>query len=344
MRGACCLHCSLFGVAMLLLGAPRSLAPRSFACVVLLLGTPLVAGQNNARSYTEHATRVHHHLFYGGNYEREVVPRSSRLRNYSSAGTDVHMQMRLFKQVAVDVNAATLDLKVWLRMRWVDERLAWDPALYGNVTSIVVSASNPETRRIWTPDFVISNARLPAAEMFEETDAMVTNDGTVYWSRPGVVELLCQYSGLVAFPFDELGCRVEISGWMLSAEHQGLELLDGGISIDTQEASARTSYQELSITVSGSAAEIVTYTYPCCPSAPWPVARIDFRMKRSDFYYMQFYLLPTVVVTIVSFGAFYMNPDVGERLGFGITLVLTVEIGKHLFHELLPVCGARRPC
>jgi hypothetical protein len=29
----------------------------------------------------------------------------------------------------------------------------------------------------------------------------------------------------------------------------------------------------------------------------------------------------------------------GGRLGYGITLLLTVEVGKHMFSEMLPVCG-----
>ena len=35
----------------------------------------------------------------------------------------------------------------------------------------------------------------------------------------------------------------------------------------------------------------------------------------------------------------FATSQVGERLGYGITLVLTVEFGKVIFHEQLPICG-----
>ena len=55
---------------------------------------------------------------------------------------------------------------------------------------------------------------------------------------PGTIHLICQFSGLVNFPFDEVGCRAELGGWILSGEHQGIRLLDGGYSLNTQEATA----------------------------------------------------------------------------------------------------------
>ena len=56
----------------------------------------------------------------------------------------------------------------------------------------------------------------------------------------------------------------------------------------------------------------VLYSYPCCPNAPWPYVRIDFTLERKTFYYMQFYLVPTVILTLMSFGAFFMSPDVSS--------------------------------
>ena len=39
-----------------------------------------------------------------------------------------------------------------------------------------------------------------------------------------------------------------------------------------------------------------------------------------------------------SFPAF-MSPEVGERLGYGITLVLVVEVSKQTMASLVPICG-----
>ena len=127
----------------------------------------------------------------------------------------------------------------------------------GSTTRSTSKASSP-TQRVATA--LTLSTRAPSSEMFEETRARVSSDGTVYWSRPGVLELLCQFSGLVSFPYDELGCRIEIGGWILSGEHQGVHAHNGvGAVLDKQEASARTSYQELEF-VSVISSEVV---YAC---------------------------------------------------------------------------------
>ena len=53
----------------------------------------------------------------------------------------------------------------------------------------------------------------------------------------------------------------------------------------------------------------------------------------------QFTLLPSIIFSCMSFLVFYMSFEVGERLGFGITLFLTVEFSKSAMAELLPICG-----
>ena len=46
-------------------------------------------------------------------------------------------------------------LKVWVRMSWVDARLSWDPADYGNITTVQFRSMHPtnaENTEIWLPD------------------------------------------------------------------------------------------------------------------------------------------------------------------------------------------------
>ena len=41
------------------------------------------------------------------------------------------MSIRFFKVQAVDASAGHMRLKVWVRMRWMDDRLSWEPAAFG---------------------------------------------------------------------------------------------------------------------------------------------------------------------------------------------------------------------
>jgi len=124
-------------------------------------------------------------------YDRESPPdgRSST----GLAGTVVGLQLRVFKMIEVSVAKGTLKMMVWLRMQWKDERLAWDPAAYGGITSVTYNAQTPETQevgglprgahgdavpsgylvsQIWVPDITLLNSQ-EYKDVFNPTNALV---------------------------------------------------------------------------------------------------------------------------------------------------------------------------
>jgi hypothetical protein len=68
-------------------------------------------------------------------YDARSIPTSNRSNNFSAAGTDVRMQLRIFKVQNVNLAEGSMRLKAWLRMYWSDERLSWDAAKFGGLTS-----------------------------------------------------------------------------------------------------------------------------------------------------------------------------------------------------------------
>lgn len=45
-----------------------------------------------------------------------------------------------------------LALNVWVEQSWIDERIQWDPATFGNISKLTVP-----TTYVWTPDIVLYN-------------------------------------------------------------------------------------------------------------------------------------------------------------------------------------------
>ena len=140
-----------------------------------------------------------------------------------------------------------MQLKIWLRMTWTDTRLAWNEAEYGGITETFFHGegiAGGETTEIWLPDISVYNGNSGLGETMEPGIARVRSNGEVYYSRPGTLDVLCKYSGLVAFPRDMLKCSVEFGGWLLSGVVQGIYLQDGGFSFSSQELTSGASYQE----------------------------------------------------------------------------------------------------
>ena len=298
---------------------------------------------DTARSFNRYAQQLHERLLgVNAGYVKSIPPVSQRSVLYSRAGTNVDLGIRFFKVDRVSSANGRMRLKVWLRTSWVDERLAWNPADFGNITffpAVSKSISDPEETEIWVPDLKMYNSGDSIVSTFDPSNAMVYSSGFVFWSRPGTLDVLCKFSGLVAFPFDQLECAVDFGGWSLSGFYQGIELMGSGYELhdSNKEASAGNTYQEYAIehvTVSVNS----TY-YPCCPNEPWPLITYWVSLDRASFYYYNAIIVPGCVFTYLSFFAFFMSHEVGERLGFCITLILATEVSKVVISSMVPVCG-----
>jgi len=291
-----------------------------------------------ARAYADHSTALQASLL--AHYNTNVPPitsaRSEKSIAVSDAGTDIKVQVRVFKVEEIAAANGRMTLKVWLRSKWRDERLAWNESAWGGISMITLSTLQPQ--QIWIPDATLYNSLASISDTLESTQATVYSDGSIFWSRPGTISVMCKFSGLVAFPYDSLKCSLEIGGWGWSGSHMGLEFYEsGGAVFSTQEATAGSSYTEYSIREITS--ERVVYEYECCPSEPWPMLLYTISLHRASDYYVHLLLWPYVALTLVSFLVFFMSHEVGERLGFGITLILAIEVSKSVFAGMVPVCG-----
>ena len=101
--------------------------------------------------------------------------------------------------------------------------------------------------QIWVPDVTPYNNMDSIINTLEPSTARVSDSGAVFWSRPGILDIMCKFSGLVAFPYDRLRCKLELGGWSMSDGFQGLDLHGSGFEVEVAEASLGSSYQEYRI-------------------------------------------------------------------------------------------------
>ena len=148
---------------------PMPLLPR---IAFVALAAPRLAGAStlapNFRAGAHvHAANVRQALL--ANYDAMVPPASNRAATgtaYSATGTDVQLQVRFFKVLAVKASDGIMQIKVWVRLKWIDERLKWDPSAYGGVTSVKFrgqAADSIAEGEIWEPDIqrTRASARAP---------------------------------------------------------------------------------------------------------------------------------------------------------------------------------------
>ena len=102
------------------------------------------------RSYTAWASKLRADLLE--DYDQVVPPRSDARSaggdgwftdEFSAAGTVVGLQIRFFKVESVKASEGAMRLKVWVRCKWQDSRLAWNASEYGGITWLPFLGSNP---------------------------------------------------------------------------------------------------------------------------------------------------------------------------------------------------------
>lgn len=270
---------------------------------------------------------------------RSLTVSNTGVGHYSDSGTDVLVSVRFFKVEAVKPAEGSMRLKVWLRTTWVDDRLAWDPASFGGVTETyyrVDQSIGSEATEIWIPDLQPYNAVTGLVHSMEPAAARVDSNGTVFWSRPGSLDIMCKFSGLVAFPYDKLKCTVEIGGWSLGGGNQGLQLWEDGFSFDNQEVTSGASYQEYAI--EGIIATTNHYVYPNSIE-PWPSLVYSITMTRADSYYLPIVIWPGVLITLLSFAVFWTDTGSADALGYGIGVIVVNLLANFILIGVLPTCG-----
>ena len=262
-------------------------------------------------------------------------------------GTYVEMQLVVFKIESLTSAAGHLNIKVWFRLKWSDLRLAWDPNYFGGLRSIQVRAAHTtdaEGTDIWTPDIVPYNSDEPLVQTLDPALATVDSTGSVYWARAGSLKLLCAFSGLNNFPFDVLRCPTDFGSWSFDNNVQRIGPL-GGKYIETHisERSGGTTYAEWEVLDSSedSVKQVLRSYEPSLAGGEevWPVVELILTLRRDAFvFYMTQLWLPPIFLAILSLSTFFLSPEVGERLGYGITILLAAQFGKAVQQQLLPIC------
>lgn len=321
------------------------------------------SSDSGAHTYTDWATLIRTAKARGDDsgYDCRVPPSTvRRLKTDGSqgegtgplvmVGTDVDVEIRVFKIEEVQLATSFLDLKVWVRLGWRDPRLAWEPSEFGNVTEVFYAAHDTvdlEQNEIWTPDFTLYNAREHdgLGNSLESALAHVSSDGSVFWSRPGSLKALCKFTDIINFPNDKPACKMEIGGWALSGKYQGIrnflvdtEMIDdvGRSSNNSNMLTASASYATFAITRATSELRQYNYEYEHSKlgyGEAWPIVLLTIDMRRvNTLAWIFLMVMPTMLLAYLATIVAMLPPDCGERLGYGITLVVALEVGKVRAH------------
>ena len=123
-------------------------------------------------------------------------------------GINISLSLAIRAFNNIDQIDGSIEMNVWLRYKWENNNICWEPEKYNNLSIINLNTNPDLDKSIWTPDIYLYNTAEKPMESLDFTTANVYNDGPIFWSRPGLIKSTCVFD-LTYYPFDKQNCKLK---------------------------------------------------------------------------------------------------------------------------------------
>ncbi|XP_066915847.1 neuronal acetylcholine receptor subunit alpha-3-like isoform X2 [Clytia hemisphaerica] len=275
---------------------------------------------------------IHEYIFDGMN--KDIRPEIKH-----GVPTHVHFDMKLQKIVNLDVKHQQFVVNTFIKMRWVDPQLRWNKTKYEGIESINVGSS-----LIWTPDIVLYNAA--NEDSFAHTDvyktkALVSHTGEVLWSAPVMWRVSCEFD-ITWFPLDRQECTMKFGSWSYMNNQMRLSLW-----YDVSQSVNEIGHSHFMVKsgewdINDVEINQEEVPYPCCQQ-PFSTIQYTITLNRMVLYYFLYIIMPLVSQILVFFCIFHIPYGVGDRMSFGVTILLGITVYLLVISEKLPEKSDNKP-
>ena len=227
----------------------------------------------------------------------------------------------------IDQIDGSINMNIWLRYNWNSD-IYWNPSDYNNISSINLNTNPDSNQFIWTPDIYLYNtAEKPMSEL-DYTKANVYSDGSIFWSRPGLIKSTCVFN-LTYFPYDQQTCKLKFGSWVYDESDIYLNVLSNN-SIDL------SNYQEHEEwTLIDYYTQKNSIKYSCCENYYHDI-EFYYTIRRKPNYYVLNIILPTFATATLIILTLLVPWNSGERISFAVTVLLSIIVFLLIVSENLP--------
>ncbi|CAD5125167.1 DgyrCDS13410 [Dimorphilus gyrociliatus] len=272
------------------------------------------------------------------NYTRSTR-RFSRPINDSSKPIKVFFGIRLMK-VELDEKHQKMKTSVWLRVKWYDESLKWNPTAYKNITSLTVPYS-----QVWLPDIVLVNTD-ETEKNIRNADLQVRSSGSVFWSPHVSYESACLID-VTNYPFDKHDCDMWFQSMSISKKKLDLNVYkyknSSAFDLDTYLGAYKES-QEWEI-ISNSTELVIRAKSKgvMIKFSKRPAIKFSLALRRRNKFKMILLTLPSVCLSSLALCIFLLPPDRADRHSLGMSVFASYIVLLLILIESAPPSAASIP-
>ncbi|XP_064629771.1 neuronal acetylcholine receptor subunit alpha-7-like [Lineus longissimus] len=266
-------------------------------------------------------------LFTDSNYDKEIFP--SKTANDT---LKVSLGLAVISLIDVDEKNQALVVNGWVRMKWNDYRLRWDPAAYDGISLLRVS-----DQRVWRPDiFLYNNAKSAYTYADQQVNVIVYSDGHIIWIPPKQIMSHCAMD-MRKFPFDQHMCHLAFGSWSFDGNRLDLENFGKDYTIDLADFAPHDEWDIIRNTGARS-----DKFYACCEE-PYPEITYNITISRKSSYYSQIFIGPAVVMTLLIPFIFLLPPESGEKVTLGVGIMICLVLMVLMMEGFLPSALSTAP-
>ncbi|KAJ8318350.1 hypothetical protein KUTeg_003441 [Tegillarca granosa] len=230
---------------------------------------------------------------------------------------NVYMAFYIVSINEFDETGGKFSVVGFYEIRWEDDRLSWNPASYGGLNRIYYSQSE-----VWVPQMKPVNT-MKDGHTFGANDVKirVSPSGETTWRLAEFLETSCS-ADITFYPFDVQICRIDLV--QLGYYYEDLVLTPMLTKIGTEFYEENGIWEIKSTNVSATYFNTLHYI------------TFEFVLKRRSGFFIVNMLLPILMMGFLNLFVFILPAESGERVGYSITLLLSISVFLTLISDTLP--------
>lgn len=260
-------------------------------------------------------------------HEKQLI--KSLLADYDSlvrpsppgdASTVVNIGFVLWNILEFDAKTSHLSVAGAFGFYWTDPDLQWNISDHHNISRLV----SIKRSRLWTPTLTLKDPyheihHIGYGSSHEDDRLTVNHNGSILWFPGAILDVVCQ-ANITYFPFDTQRCEFNLYNYYV--ESVTFEILENPYvrSFFTESA----LWDLVSITIDKKNDEFGYFI------------QLDMVMKRRPLFYVMNVIAPINCIVLLNIFVFLMPVDSGERIGFSVTMLLSMAVFLTIVSDRLP--------
>ncbi|XP_072024685.1 neuronal acetylcholine receptor subunit alpha-7-like [Amphiura filiformis] len=203
-------------------------------------------------------------------------------------------------------------------LTWIDHFREWNPVDFCDLEEIGMESS-----ALWLPDLTLMNSA-DEGKVLGPRPMVAKFTGEVMWDGLVVFQSFCPIN-FAFFPYDEQKCKLIIRAWSYPSTKV---LLRPGPDLEKDETMNNGEWDVVRISSVSKTTERDRKNYSDL--------EITIHMERRPQFYFMNIIIPCVIIYCLTLFGFCLPADSGEKIGLGITILLSLTVFMLISADMMP--------